>query len=183
MPLQNIGQDDGETGGDDRGFEAASPFEPQPADLGGCGKPAVVGCLLVLVLVAIGFMFFLFKVRDVLHWALAEYEQKVFVSLADDVTDDDRARLEKAFDSALAAIEENRINPESLQGLQRFMASPPKSNEPVDHETVRSLIEVLEAVGGVPSSVPEPEEDTGPSEEDAASRTVLLLRPSLDAAV
>lgn len=137
--------------------EDSSPFEPQAADLGGCGKPAVIGCLALLVLLAVGFAMFMFKVRDILGWALVKYQDAVVANLSEEVTDEDKQRLVIAFESARGAIRANRFDPEALQRLQRFMASPPKAGRPIEPEAVRELTEVLEAVGKPATDEPDPE--------------------------
>lgn len=149
--------------------ETNAPFEPQPSDLGGCGKPAVVGCLVLLVLAGIGLIVFLVKARSMLDWALVQYQQVVVENLAEEVGEPERERLDAAFEAARDAIRENRMNPAALQNLQRFMSSPPQPNQPIGPETVRDLTEALEAVaepGG--EAGPEP----GPATEP--SRTAVL---------
>lgn len=149
--------------------QAAQPFQPQAADLGGCGKPAVFGCLTVLVLLAVGFMVFMLKVRDMLDWALVKYEDAIVVALSDEVTADERERLVRAFDSARAAIRENRIDPSSMQRLQRFMASPPDASKSIGPETVRDLTEVLELISKPAVGLPDQEFDSAPAESSGAT--------------
>ncbi|MCP4202989.1 MAG: hypothetical protein GY769_13785 [bacterium] len=135
--------------------EVRTPFEPEPADLGGCGKPVVIGCLAVLVLLAIGFVVFLAKARNMLDWALLQYQTAVVANLAEEVTVEERERLVSAFEDARAAIRENRMEPSALQKLQRFMSSPPKPDQPITPDTVRELSEVLESLAGAPVEFPE----------------------------
>lgn len=154
--------------------QAAQPFQPQAADLGGCGKPAVFGCLTVLVLLAAGFLVFMLKVRDMLDWALVKYEDAIVVALSDDVTEEERERLVHAFAEARAAIRENRIDPSSMQKLQRFMASPPDASKSIGPESVRDLTEVLELIGKPAVGPPDQEFDSVPAESGgtAAVRVV-----------
>lgn len=152
----------------------ARPFDKQPADLGGCGKPAVVGCLIVLILVAVGFVYFLSRAMDLLSWGLVQYQKDVIESVAEDVPADEVARLERAFEAARAAIESREIKPEALQRLQRFMASPRKKGEKVGVETVRELTTILEEVGNV-ASLPGLEPDPvspAPAAADGTSASV-----------
>ncbi len=137
--------------------EVMVPFDPQPADLSGCGKPAVIGCLAILVLLAIGLVFFLANVRDMLDWALVQYESAVVTNISEEVTVEDRQRLERAFESARAAVRENRMEPSALQRLQRFMSSPPRPGQPVGSEKVRELSEVLESLARPGAQLPEME--------------------------
>ena len=135
--------------------EVMVPFDPQPADLSGCGKPAVIGCLAILVLLAIGLVFFLANVRDMLDWALVQYERAVVTNISEEVTVEERLRLERAFESARAAVRENRMEPSALQRLQRFMSSPPRPDQPVGPEKVRELSEVLESLASPGVELPE----------------------------
>ena len=135
--------------------EVGAPFDLQPADLGGCGKPAIIGCLVILVLLAIGLVVFLAKARNMLDWALVQYESAVVTNLAQEVTEEDRQRLERAFESARAAIRENQMDPSALQRLQRFMSSPPRGDRPIGTEKVRELSEVLEALARSGVEAPE----------------------------
>lgn len=137
--------------------EVVSPFEPEPADLGGCGKPVVIGCLAILVLLAVGFVIFLAKARGMLDWALLQYQTAVVTNLSEEVTVEERQRLESAFENARAAIRENRMEPSALQRLQRFMSSPPRPNQPIAPDTVRELSEVLESLARSPEQLPDAE--------------------------
>ena len=142
--------------------EVMAPFDPQPADLSGCGKPAVIGCLAIVVLLAIGLVIFLANVRDMLDWALVQYENAVVTNISEEVTVEDRQRLERAFASARAAIRDNRMEPSALQRLQRFMSSPPRPDQPVGPETVRELSEVLESLARPGAERPETEPVVAP---------------------
>lgn len=146
-----------------------TPFEPQPAQLSGCGKPAVIGCLAVLVILAVGLVIFLAKARNMLDWALVQYQGVVVESLAPEVTQPERQRLEEAFDAARAAIRENRMDPGALQNLQRFMSSPPRPNQPIDSEAVRKLTEALEAVAKSPVEPPGSKPATAPASGSIAA--------------
>ena len=137
--------------------ESRAPFSPQPADLGGCGKPAVIGCLAVLVVLAVGLVVFVIKARDMLDWALLRYQEAIAANLSEEVTEEERRRLERAFEGARSAIRDNRMDPSALQKLQRFMSSPPQSDQRIGPETVRELTEVLESIARARSKLPEAE--------------------------
>ena len=149
--------------------EISEPFEPQPADLGGCGKPAVFGCLVILGLLAIGLVVFLVKAKDMLDWALLRYQDVVVENLSEEVSAAERQRLELAFEGAREAIRDNRMDPAALQELQRFMSSPPGRSQ-MGVETVRELTAVLEALAGS-SAEPSPKQ---PAKERPASRTAAI---------
>ena len=160
--------------------EAPTPFEPQAADLGGCGRPAVFGCLMALVLVAAGAIVFMLKVRDMLDWALTKYEDAIVVNLSDQVTAAERERLVRAFAAARAAIRDNRIDPDAMQRLQRFMVAPPSAGGPLGPATVRELTEVLEGIGK--PAIGPPDQELGPAPVKSGT-TVARSVPSPHAAV
>jgi hypothetical protein len=96
----------------------AEPFQSEPVQLSGCGKPAVIGCLIVMLIVVAALLALMCQ------------------------------RLEQAFDTAMAAIESGDLDPEALQRLQRVLAVPPKPGVKLKREEVLELIGALEAVGG-----------------------------------
>lgn len=133
---------------------AAEPFAPGPSQFSGCGKPAVIGCLVLLVLLAAGLVVLMWKAQDLLRFAIGEYRVGVMSSLPDDLEPDERRELDAAFEAALTAIESGRLEPAALQGLQRALASPPKPGQTLSREEVRDLTRALQEVGG---TVPAPE--------------------------
>lgn len=130
----------------------SEPFSAEAAQLSGCGKPAVVGCLVLLVLVGVGLGVLAWKARDLLVFAVGEYRTAVFEALPEDVSLEERERLGAAFDAAIAAVESGDLDPAALQGLQGALASPPRPGEALDREEVLELIRALEAVAGVERS-------------------------------
>jgi hypothetical protein len=128
---------------------SSEPFSPEAAQMAGCGKPAVVGCLVLLILVGLGLGMLVWKARDLLVYAVGEYRTAVFEALPEDLPAGERERLEAAFDAAIATIESGDLDPAALQGLQGALASPPRPGEVLDREEVLELTRALEAVGGV----------------------------------
>ena len=128
--------------------DPVEPFRSEPAQLAGCGKPAVIGCLVLLVLVGLGLGVLVWKARDLLGFAIGEYQAAVMAALPEDLRESERQRLERAFDRALAAIEGGDMNPAGLQKLQRALASPPRPGEVLEREEVIDLIEALETIAG-----------------------------------
>jgi hypothetical protein len=125
------------------------PFGPEAAQLSGCGKPAVVGCLVLLVVVGVGLGMLTWKARDLLVYAVGEYRVAVFESLPEDISVEERQRLDAAFDGAIATIESGDLDAAALQGLQGALASPPRPGEVLDRKDVLELTRALEAVAGI----------------------------------
>lgn len=130
----------------------AVPFDGEPSQLAGCGKPAVIGCLVLLLLLVIGLLVLMWKAQDILSFALNEYRAAIESSLPDDLSAEERERLARAFDAAIEAFETGDIRPEDAQLLQRALSSPPTPGERLDRQQVLELIERLEAIGAGRSS-------------------------------
>jgi hypothetical protein len=126
----------------------SEPFAAEPAQLSGCGKPAIIGCLVVLIVFAAGLFLLMWKAQDLLQFAIEEYRDAVVESLPDEITLEERQRLDAAFDGAIKAIEAGDLDPAGLQGLQRALASPPRLGETLSRETVLDLTLALEAIAG-----------------------------------
>src|SRR5215208_5131416 len=98
------------------------PGRPAPAGRGGCGKPVMFGCAaLLVVLGALAILFVANAQRfsgALLHWSLGKLEAQVLAKLPADVTPAERERLQRAFRSALAAIDAGKIDPQRLPQIQ-----------------------------------------------------------------
>ena len=157
----------------DRQF--AEPFQPTPAKFPGCGKPAVIGCGLLLLLLGIGLGVLMWKAKDLLAFSLQMYRTAVFEALPEDYSDAERERLDRAFGTAAGAIRAGDLDAADLQRLQRFIGSPPRSGEQLDREQLRLLTEALESIGGIGVKEEEPVGPAAPAAREVAqlSRTVV----------
>lgn len=142
---------------------APQPFADEPARFAGCGKPLVIGCLLLLIVLGVGLIYGLMKVKSLLAWSIDKYRQQVVASLPEDLDAGERQRLEDAFAAAIAAIEAGELDPVALQKLQGFLAAPPAAGSRMPRQRVLELIEVLEDLAGggeraPPAAAPRPAE-------------------------
>ncbi len=81
------------------------PFSAEPAATpGGCGKPLLIGCGVLAILLGIAAVFFVVKAKSLLAYALDKLQAEVVSHLPEDVGDAERRRLEAAFDATLAKI-------------------------------------------------------------------------------
>lgn len=151
----------------------AEPFESEPAQLSGCGKPAVIGCLIVLLVVAAGLFLLMWKAQDLLEFAIEEYREAVVESLPRDLSADERRRLDEAFEAAIAAIHSGELDPVGLQSLQRALAAPPRPGETLSRETVLELTQALEAIAGAEGG-----QGAGDEETPAPERTPIVAASS-----
>ena len=142
--------------GCDRLDMTSNPF-PEPFDreesnnqAPGCGRPALIGCGLLLLLLLIGSVLFLLKAGDLFRWALGKMEQQVMMSLPEDLDAATRLRLEVAFDAAGDAVVDGSADPQALQELQtRFYRISQSAAKGLSKTDVYELIEVLEGVAGI----------------------------------
>lgn len=139
------------------------PFAPEPkAAPGGCGKPVLIGCGLLAILLGIGAVVFVVKAKSLLAFALEKLEAEVVANLPEDVTGEERERLRTAFDGTLARIRSGQIDPEALQRLQLKLvaAAESASQDKLTRDEVQALTLALEGFAGI-ESPPAPNGEEG----------------------
>jgi hypothetical protein len=137
-----------------------SPFSPTgpapaPRRAGGCGKPAVIGCLVLLVLAGLGLVGMIWyastNFEKLMRFSLRQSEGQILAQLPDDVTAEERRRLEEAFDAAVRAAETRR--PDEIaapsQEVQYKLLELVRKGPDLTREDVRELTALLEKMGGV----------------------------------
>lgn len=129
--------------------EAAEPFEPGPGGLTGCGKPAVIGCLVVLALVGVGLVVLVTQAPKLLRHLMGTMEAQVTAALPEDLEAAERQRLEEAFAAAGAALTEGRADSTSLANLQTLADSLPAEGETLSREEVAEITRLLEEIAAV----------------------------------
>jgi hypothetical protein len=131
-----------------------SPAQPQPFSPSspqrpgaGCSRPALIGCGLLILLLGIGAVVFLLKAKDLFDWTMTQFEEQVLASLAEDVSDEERARLSKAFAAASEAVKESRADASALQQLQQELRELAlQEGQELSRDDVSRLTTVLERV-------------------------------------
>jgi len=146
------------------------PFSGEPRPLGtagGCGRPALVGCGVLVVLLGIAGIVFVAKAKDILAYAMGELQKQVTAALPPEVTPDERARLGRGFDAAMARIAEGKVEPPALYALQRQLMKAAEKAPAGDltHDDVLDLLSALERVGGLLEPAPA---DATPGTADGA---------------
>lgn len=138
-----------------RPFEAVPRRSPK-----GCGRPLLVGCGVLAVLVGVAAIVFLLKAQDLLSWTMEKLEEQIVAALPEDVTAEERQRLERGFDAAIAKIRAGEIEPPSLTALQRQLqqAAAKAPRKDLTREDVLDLLSALERVGGLLPADDEPGE-------------------------
>lgn len=140
---------------------AARPFAPAPASPpGGCGKPMLVGCGVLAILLGVGAIVFVVKAKSLLAYALGKLQAEVEAHLPEDLDANERQRLEAGFAATLARVRSGQIDPERLQTLQAELldAAERSSRDQLTRDDVRTLIVALEEFAGIePAAEPPPE--------------------------
>jgi hypothetical protein len=143
-----------------------SPQEPAAARTGGPGKPLVLGCLILLVLVGVGLIGAVYYVGQhydqIFAWSIARLHDAVEPRLPKDLPAADRQRFEGAFNDAKGAAGAARSNPAAAQKLQTLMlelAGKTEGTGTFTHEQVAeitALLEKIAAVGKAPEATSTP---------------------------
>ena len=140
------------------------PFEPGPAGLSGCGKPAVLGCLILVVLFGVGLLLLMSQSPKLLRWTMEQTRSRVMEALPADVEQGERERLDAAFDAAIEALAAGRVDPGSLAKLQQVAGALPQPGETLSRAEILEMTRLLEEIAGLePDSEPAapPEVDGG----------------------
>jgi hypothetical protein len=137
-----------------------SPFSPTgpapaPSRAGGCGKPVVIGCLVLVVLAGLGLVGMIWYASTnydkLMRFSLRQSEGQILAQLPGDVTPGERQRLEEAFDAAVRAAETRKPGEIAAQSqeVQYKMLELVRKGQDLTREDVRELTELLEKMGGV----------------------------------
>ncbi|MCB1008414.1 MAG: hypothetical protein KDB94_05900 [Acidobacteria bacterium] len=147
------------------------PFAAEPTTPpGGCGKPLLIGCGLLAILLGIGAVVFVVKAKSLLAFALDKLQAEVVANLPEDVTPAERERLDTAFSATLGRIRKGEIDPEALQRLQARLveATNSASQDKLTRAEVQELTLALEGFAGIePAAPPEGGEPPGEGGEPA----------------
>lgn len=123
------------------------PFAPAPRPLRspGCGRGALVGCGVLLVLFGIGAVALALNANRMLVWVFQRLETQVVEKIPADVTAAERARLSTAFADLYRAVGEGKVDPASVQPLQReLLTLATEVDRGLSREQVLRLTEVVE---------------------------------------
>jgi len=130
----------------------ASPFDSDasPEQGGprrpGLGKPLLIGCGVLLVLLAIALGVFIAYQDSVAAWVFEALEAQLEPRLPDDLPEDLRARYDAAFDRAIAAAREGNYDPQDLQRVNGELGRLMQGQGDLTEADVERLIGVLEDV-------------------------------------
>lgn len=142
------------------------PFASEPRRApAGCGRRFALGCGIVAALLGVAGIVFLVKAKDLLAWTMGKLQAEVVKSLPADLGDDERARLDRAFEAAMANIRAGKIEAPALKALQTQLvrAAEKAPRKELTRDDVLDLLSALERVGGLlPAPTPEPAPEAAP---------------------
>ena len=127
------------------------PFAPAPRPLKspGCGRGALIGCGVIILLLGIGAVGLAMNVNRMLVWILQRLETQVETKLPADLTSEERTRFKSAFADLYRTIQEGKVDPIAVQSLQReLMALATDVDRGLSREQVLRLTEAVEKAAG-----------------------------------
>jgi hypothetical protein len=142
----------------------ASPFNPAPRPIpqsgGGCSKPVVVGCIVIVLAGAIAVLGGIYYVGThavaLFQWSLQQMENNLLVQLPKDVTPEEKANLHQAFADVRQAIQDGKVPPERLQPLQFKIIEITRKGSSVTRQDIVDFTHSLQEVAGKPVGAPPP---------------------------
>ena len=119
----------------------------------------LVGCGVVAALLGIAGIVLVIKAKDVLAWTMGKLQEQVVAALPADLHEEERVRLERAFEAAMNNIRAGQIEPPALKALQTQLtrAAEKAPKKELTRDDVLDLLSALERVGGLlPADEPRP---------------------------
>jgi len=136
-----------------------SPFNPgKPISPGGGGsgkRPLLIGCGALLVLLGIAAVVLVAKRGELVGWMFEKLEAQILAKLPEDVTPEERQRLDQAFDSAAQAIGSGAADPAKAEQLNSELLELAQGGRQITRKDIVELTQALEGVAGKKS--PEPD--------------------------
>jgi len=136
-----------------------SPFDrppgaPRGATGPGVGKPLLIGCGVIFVLMLIAGVVFVAQQNKIAAWLFELMESQLAPLVPEDLPTDVRQRYEVAFDDAIEAFREGDYDPFAMQGAQqefsRVMRDVAEKGQGgrMSREDVERLAAALEKIAG-----------------------------------
>lgn len=128
-----------------------SPFEPgRPRSAGGgSGKrPLLLGCGALLVLLGIAAVILVAKRAEFVGWMFQKLETQILAKLPEDVTPEERQRLDQAFDAAAESIGSGRADKAKADQLNTVLLELAQGGRRISRDDVLKLTRALEEVAG-----------------------------------
>ncbi|KAB2964405.1 MAG: hypothetical protein F9K16_04390 [Thermoanaerobaculia bacterium] len=116
----------------------------------------MIGCTALLVLLGIAAIVFVVKAGAIFGWTMNQLRDQVLTALPADVTPEERERLERGFEAAVARVRAGQVEVPALKAMQLQLqsASTKAPRGDLTRDDVLDLLSTLERVGGL---LPAPE--------------------------
>ena len=126
-----------------------NPGKPIPPGGGASGKrPLLIGCGALLLLLGIAAVVLVAKRGELVGWMFQKLEAQILAKLPEDVTPEERQRLDQAFDSAAEAIGSGVTDPSKAEQLNAALLDLAQGGRQITREDVLKLTTALEEVAG-----------------------------------
>jgi hypothetical protein len=127
-----------------------SPFNPgRPRSPGGASRrPLLIGCGAILLLLGIAAVLLVAKQAEFVGWIFQKLEGQILAKLPDDITPEERQRLDQAFDSAATAIGSGAADPAKADQLNSVLMDLAQGGRQITREEVLELTTALEEIAG-----------------------------------
>jgi Na+-transporting methylmalonyl-CoA/oxaloacetate decarboxylase gamma subunit len=135
------------------------PFAEEPRQLTGqgCGKAALLGCGALILLFGVGMVLLAMNLERVMVWIVGQLESQIERGLPEDLPEEERARLGRAFDDFERAALAGEMSQASMASLQaRLMETAEDVPQGLTREQVRELTLALERAAGTEEGEPPP---------------------------
>jgi hypothetical protein len=110
----------------------------------------MIGCGILLLLLGISAVVFVLNAPKFVRWAFESLGEQVLQTLPEDIPQEDRQRLQRAFQAVGEGAAAGEIQPSAMQRLngemQEFAAKP---KDEITRDDVRRLAEELEKAAGL----------------------------------
>ncbi|HVT59810.1 MAG TPA: hypothetical protein VHR45_15590 [Thermoanaerobaculia bacterium] len=132
-----------------------APFDPTaPRGGPGCSKPLLIGCGMVLLLVAVFAVVVIANLPAITRWWFNTIEASLEPRLAPDVTPAERQRLKSAFSSAGRLAEAGKVDMNKLPAFQRQLLALSDPKRRLSRKDVQELTRTLDELTGKPAPPP-----------------------------
>lgn len=127
---------------------------PKPLKNPGCSRGALIGCGALIAIFGIAAVALTLRADKMLVWILQRLEAKVESKLPPDLTPAEKQRFTAAFDHLYQSLDQGKIDPTSIQGLQRELFTVSGDvDRGLKREQVLQLTDAVEkAAGGGPAA-------------------------------
>jgi hypothetical protein len=115
----------------------------------------LIGCGALLVLLGIAAVALVAKRAEFMGWMFDKLEAQVVAKLPEDVTPEERQRLDQAFDAAADAIGSGKADPAKAEQLNPVLLDVAQGGRKITREDVLKLTRALEEVAGKKQAEPD----------------------------